>query len=113
MSTILISDGPAGAVRPPHRKESPMRPFHAARAARAARPPPRKQPPLRPFPPARAACAAIMALSLMAACGRQDAPDAAQPGTDAADPGEVNLYTPREPGLIQPLLDAFTASSGI
>src|SRR5690606_34475209 len=76
---------------PPHRKESPMRPFHAARAA----------------------CAAIMALSLMAACGRQDAPDAAQPGTDAADPGEVNLYTTREPGLIQPLLDAFTASSGI
>ncbi len=26
---------------------------------------------------------------------------------------EVNLYTTREPGLIQPLLDAFTASSGI
>src|SRR5690606_12126329 len=76
---------------PPHRKESPMRPFHAARAA----------------------CAAIMALSLMAACGRQDAPDAAPPGTDAADPREVNLYTTREPGLIQPLLDAFTASSGI
>ena len=68
---------------------------------------------MRPFHAARAACAAIMALSLMAACGRQDAPDAAQPGTDAADPGEVNLYTTREPGLIQPLLDAFTASSGI
>src|SRR3546814_2731395 len=27
--------------------------------------------------------------------------------------GEVNLYTTREPGLIQPLLDAFTAQSGI
>ncbi|ANB16570.1 extracellular solute-binding protein [Dokdonella koreensis] len=27
--------------------------------------------------------------------------------------GEVNLYTTREPGLIQPLLDAFTADSGI
>jgi iron(III) transport system substrate-binding protein len=26
---------------------------------------------------------------------------------------EVNLYTTREPGLIQPLLDAFTAESGI
>src|SRR5688572_6582670 len=26
---------------------------------------------------------------------------------------EVNLYTTREPGLIQPLLDAFTKSSGI
>jgi iron(III) transport system substrate-binding protein len=26
---------------------------------------------------------------------------------------EVNLYTTREPGLIQPLLDAFTADSGI
>ena len=26
---------------------------------------------------------------------------------------EVNLYTTREPGLIQPLLDAFTKSTGI
>src|SRR5689334_21896906 len=26
---------------------------------------------------------------------------------------EVNLYTTREPGLIQPLIDAFTKSSGI
>ena len=26
---------------------------------------------------------------------------------------EVNLYTTREPGLIQPLLDAFTAKTGI
>lgn len=26
---------------------------------------------------------------------------------------ELNLYTTREPGLIQPLLDAFTASSGV
>lgn len=30
-----------------------------------------------------------------------------------AQPSEVNLYTTREPKLIQPLLDAFTASSGI
>jgi iron(III) transport system substrate-binding protein len=27
--------------------------------------------------------------------------------------GEVNVYTAREPGLIQPLLDAFTAETGI
>lgn len=27
--------------------------------------------------------------------------------------GEVNLYTTREPGLMQPLLDAFTAETGI
>ena len=27
--------------------------------------------------------------------------------------GEVNVYTTREPGLIQPLLDAFTAETGI
>ena len=32
-------------------------------------------------------------------------------GTAAAQ--EVNLYTTREPGLIQPLLDAFTTSTGI
>lgn len=31
----------------------------------------------------------------------------------AATAAEVNLYTTREPGLIQPLLDRFTAASGI
>ena len=31
----------------------------------------------------------------------------------AAASGEVNLYTTREPGLIQPLLDAFTKESGV
>lgn len=31
----------------------------------------------------------------------------------AAGAAEVNLYTTREPGLIQPLLDAFTKSSGV
>jgi len=30
-----------------------------------------------------------------------------------AGAAEVNLYTTREPGLVQPLLDAFTADSGI
>lgn len=33
--------------------------------------------------------------------------------TGAAAAEEVNIYTTREPGLIQPLLDAFKASSGI
>ena len=31
----------------------------------------------------------------------------------AADAQEVNLYTTREPGLIQPLMDSFTKSTGI
>ncbi|ACA20148.1 extracellular solute-binding protein family 1 [Methylobacterium sp. 4-46] len=35
-----------------------------------------------------------------------------QPAAARAE-GEVNLYTTREPGLIRPLLDAFTAKSGI
>lgn len=34
-------------------------------------------------------------------------------GVQAATAAELNLYTTREPGLIQPLLDAFTQSSGI
>lgn len=34
------------------------------------------------------------------------------PATAFAD-GEVNLYTTREPGLVKPLLDAFTEKSGI
>jgi iron(III) transport system substrate-binding protein len=34
------------------------------------------------------------------------------PAAALAD-GEVNLYTTREPGLIQPLIDVFTAESGI
>lgn len=34
-------------------------------------------------------------------------------GAHAAGAAEVNLYTTREPGLIQPLLDAFTAQSGV
>lgn len=58
-----------------------------------------------------AACAAL----LLAACGQQD-PATGTDGAAAqapADAGEVNLYTTREPGLIQPLLDAFTGSTGI
>lgn len=30
-----------------------------------------------------------------------------------ASAAELNIYTTREPGLIQPLLDSFTASSGV
>ena len=58
-----------------------------------------------------AACAAL----LLAACGGQeDSTSAAATGaSDATVSGEVNLYTTREPGLIQPLLDAFTDNTGI
>src|SRR5690606_24823059 len=61
-----------------------------------------------------AACAAL----LLAACGGGGRPDAAgapdaTAAAAAAAAGEVNLYTTREPGLIQPLLDAFTATTGI
>ena len=51
-------------------------------------------------PCARLLRAAILALAV-----------AAPAAASAAD--EVNLYTTREPGLIQPLLDAFTKDSGI
>ena len=69
---------------------------------------------MQPFRAVRAAVTATLLL-LLAACGGQGTPDAAAQGTGAApaDAGEVNLYTTREPGLIQPLLDAFTASTGI
>jgi iron(III) transport system substrate-binding protein len=49
--------------------------------------------------PIRAACAVLCAGVLVAA-----APASAQ---------TVNLYTTREPGLVQPLLDAFTRATGI
>lgn len=55
---------------------------------------------------------------LLAGCGPQPAAPAgdaapAASGSVPARAGEVNLYTTREPGLIRPLLDAFTAASGI
>src|SRR3546814_11573901 len=50
----------------------------------------------------------------LAACGSEQAPaDTSDAAATPAAAGEVNLYTTREPGLIQPLLDAFTARSGI
>ena len=70
------------------------------------------------FRAALAACAAL----LLAACGADPASDPAAgqaAGSEAPSAtarqaaGEVNLYTTREPGLIQPLLDAFTAQTGI
>ena len=48
--------------------------------------------------------AAVLASSLFAATLLLAAPAAAQ---------ELNLYTTREPGLIQPLIDAFSKSTGI
>lgn len=66
--------------------------------------------------PKRAAghLAALCSLILLGACAKTDTTPAAagdKPAVAAA--GEVNLYTTREPGLIQPLLDAFTADTGI
>ncbi|WP_058836524.1 Fe(3+) ABC transporter substrate-binding protein [Luteimonas abyssi] len=56
-----------------------------------------------------AACAAL----LLAACSQEPAAPAAAGAEGVAGAGEVNLYTTREPGLIQPLLDAFTADTGV
>ncbi|MEL1263825.1 Fe(3+) ABC transporter substrate-binding protein [Pseudoxanthomonas putridarboris] len=52
-------------------------------------------------------------LLALAACRPQPAGDAASGAAAAADAGEVNLYTTREPALVQPLLDAFTQQSGV
>lgn len=72
------------------------------------------------FPRAARWLALACATALVAACGQQppatgDAATttpAATPDAAPAAAGEVNLYTTREPGLIQPLLDAFTQSTG-
>ncbi|TYT27299.1 Fe(3+) ABC transporter substrate-binding protein [Luteimonas viscosa] len=53
-----------------------------------------------------------VAALLLVACGGSPAPAPTADAEAAADPGELNLYTTREPGLIQPLLDAFTAQTG-
>jgi iron(III) transport system substrate-binding protein len=66
--------------------------------------------------PKRAAglLAAITTALLLGACSKApESPGTAPAATDAATAGEVNLYTTREPGLIQPLLDAFTADTGV
>jgi iron(III) transport system substrate-binding protein len=62
---------------------------------------------------AHAACLTVLpGALLLAACGSPEPTPASADAAVAADPGEVNLYTTREPGLIQPLLDAFTAQTG-
>lgn len=67
------------------------------------------------FRPVLAIAATILAGALLAACGQRSASESAttSAATAPAAAGEVNLYTTREPGLIQPLLDAFTADTGI
>ena len=61
--------------------------------------------------------AALLGTLLLAACGRSPSEDAGVSGADAAAPapsaGMVTLYTTREPGLIQPLLDAYSADTGV
>lgn len=59
-------------------------------------------------PPLRAACRFAAVLSVFVGiAGAVAAPSA------LAQTKEVNLYTTREPGLIQPLLDSFTRDTGI
>src|SRR5574344_2024339 len=69
------------------------------------------------FDPKRAAglVAALSTALLLAACGKTPPASAGAQAAGAAPAtaGEVNLYTTREPGLVQPLLDAFTAQTGI
>ncbi len=62
--------------------------------------------------PKRAAghLAALCSLLLLGACAKTG--DSTAPAATATA-GEVNLYTTREPGLVQPLLDAFTQDTGI
>ena len=62
--------------------------------------------------------AAVLAATLLvAACGTPSQQQASEPASQAepAVPkaAAVTLYTTREPGLIQPLLDAFTGETGI
>src|SRR3546814_12039183 len=60
----------------------------------------------------RAVFAAACAALLLAACGSEQAPaDTSDAAATPAAAGEVNLSTTREPGLIQPLLDAFPPQS--
>jgi iron(III) transport system substrate-binding protein len=52
------------------------------------------------------------ALPLAAGCARP-APEAAEGAAAPAEERVVNLYTTREPGLVQPLVEAFTEQTGI
>ena len=53
----------------------------------------------------RAARLAVVGLAVLAIA-------ACKPEAPAGDAGELNLYTTREPALVQPLLEAFTAETG-
>jgi iron(III) transport system substrate-binding protein len=66
----------------------------------------RMQIPIRPL------LAIAGALLLAAACARP-APGEAEVDTAPAEDRVVNLYTTREPGLVQPLVEAFTEQTGI
>lgn len=66
--------------------------------------------PMRLLPKLLLSAACALAL---AACQKESAPNVADTSSQTATAGELNLYTTREPGLIQPLLDAFTAETGI
>ena len=58
------------------------------------------------------AAPAVLVL-LLVACGKQQGSPTGEQASASAKAGEVNLYTTREPGLVQPLLDAFTAETGV
>lgn len=61
---------------------------------------------MRPSSPLRR-LSLLFAVAVLSAAGFASAPSAQAPSR------EVNLYTTREPGLIQPLLDGFTRETGI
>ncbi len=56
---------------------------------------------------------ACLALALAACAKSPTATDTVTAPAVAEASGEVNIYTTREPGLIQPLLDAFTTETGV
>lgn len=63
----------------------------------------------------RGAARGLLAASMiaLAACSQQPgAGNEAAQAPAAAEAGELNLYTTREPALVQPLLEAFTAQTG-
>lgn len=58
-------------------------------------------------------CSIVTAALFVAACGQSSDASSSAGASASAAAGEVNLYTTREPGLVQPLLDAFTRDTGI
>lgn len=66
-------------------------------------------------PAAPAAAALILALGLFTACGDTAAPpeEAVEPTAAAAPPAPVTVYSGRSESLVGPILERFTAASGI